>query len=750
MTAITARVEALELWQKETNSNIAAIQTIIQALESKDYVTSVTPLADGTGYVITFSQSGTITVYHGKNGADGYTPQISIKKDTDGIYYWTLDGEWMVDNNGKKIPTTGEKGENGTNGVDGITPQLKIENGYWHVSYDNGTTWEQLDKATGANGANGITPQLKIENGYWYISYDSGTTWKQLEKAVGANGQSGADGITPQLKIEEDYWYISYDNGTNWTKLGKATGEDGADGANGRPGASGSNGDSMFATDGVVINNDKTSVTFTLNTTPAQTFTLPMVATSVIYFDDNGNGERDDDPSAILEISEVKTIPLIIIGNYTAITAEIKPENDDYAILTKAAGDKWKAELVKNDNKVSVEVTPQTVADGAKATLTATLIDENGVNHSISKVVKYVIPGVSLSENGTANCYIVSAAGEYKIKAVKGNSDESVGTVGSVEVLWASYGTKKAPSSTADLISDVSHHYGGTISFTVPAGAITNEGNALIAAKDAGGTILWSWHIWLTDQPADQEYNNNAGIMMDRNLGATSATKGNVGALGLLYQWGRKDPFLGSSSITNRNNKAKSILAKDEEWTFKSNIDYGTIDYAVAHPTYFIANDLEGNEQDRHYDWLNPNSPNYDINKNGRWQSTKTIYDPCPPGYRVPDGGKVSDGGVWAKAFGIDSNFDEDAFDDTNKGFDFGGTKDDTKYLSSTSCWYPAAAQLSSDKGSLCEGGGYWSCTHDPDYDGFAYGLSLNKNGKVNPSANYTCAYGKSVRCMKE
>ena len=75
------------------------------------------------------------------------------------------------------------------------------------------------------------------------------------------------------------------------------------------------------------------------------------------------------------------------------------------------------------------------------------------------------------------------------------------------------------------------------------------EGNALIALCNADGDILWSWHIWFTDDPRGQEYYNNAGTMMDRNLGATSATPGDVGALGLLYQWGRKDPFLGSSSI---------------------------------------------------------------------------------------------------------------------------------------------------------------------------------------------------------
>ena len=69
---------------------------------------------------------------------------------SDGVYYWTIDGEWLLDSDGNKIPTTGkdgadgQNGENGQDGADGITPQLKIEEDYWYISYDNGMTWNQL------------------------------------------------------------------------------------------------------------------------------------------------------------------------------------------------------------------------------------------------------------------------------------------------------------------------------------------------------------------------------------------------------------------------------------------------------------------------------------------------------------------------------------------------------------------------------------------------------------------------------
>ena len=160
-----------------------------------------------------------------------------------------------------------------------------------------------------------------------------------------------------------------------------------------------------------------------------------------------------------------------------------------------------------------------------------------------------------LSENGSANCYIVSSAGEYTFKAVKGISTDSVGQIDSVYVLWETYGTDYAPRKK-DLISEVWLD-GNSITFKTAESF--RKGNALIAAANSEGTIVWSWHIWMTDKPEDHVYNNEAGIMMDRNLGAISATKGDVGALGLLYQWGRKDPFLNSSSTTE-NIIAKSTL----------------------------------------------------------------------------------------------------------------------------------------------------------------------------------------------
>ena len=330
----------------------------------------------------------------------------------------------------------------------------------------------------------------------------------------------------------------------------------------------------------------------------------------------------------------------------------------------------------------------------------------------------------------TANCYIVSAAGTYSFKAFKGNSQELAGTshedhpagdISNAVVLWETFGTDIAPA-TGDLIKSVIYS-GEEITFrTVDT---FKEGNAVIAARDANGNILWSWHIWLTDQPQEHVYNNDAGTMMDRNLGATSATKGDVGALGLRYQWGRKDPFLGSSSIRD-DVEAKSTIAWPS--TVSSNSSNGTIEYATAHPTTFITyNNSNG-------DWYYTGDSS---TGNTRWttsETVKSIYDPCPAGWRVPDGGS---NGIWSKA-----GFDYTTYDSTNEGMSF-------SISSPSTTWYPASG-CRLNAGGLSDVGysGFcWSASPD-GY--FAYHLIFDYDGYVDPSFDNPRASGFSVRCLQE
>ena len=151
------RIVLLEELCKKLNTDIINLQTIVTALETNDYIINASPLVTGDGYTFLFKSGKSIVVYNGKDGSDGkdgVTPQIGVKVDVDGIYYWTINGEWLIVD-GKKVKASATDGEDGTNGNDGITPQLKIVDDYWYISYDNGKSWEQLDKATGDNGLNG-------------------------------------------------------------------------------------------------------------------------------------------------------------------------------------------------------------------------------------------------------------------------------------------------------------------------------------------------------------------------------------------------------------------------------------------------------------------------------------------------------------------------------------------------------------------------------------------------------------------
>jgi len=169
--------EALQRLCNETNTNLSALQTIVTALQNNDYITSVDPLTeDGkvVGYTIKFAKSNPIVIYNGKDGADGNTPVIGVKKDTDGIYYWTLDGEFIIVD-GQKIKAQGTDGNNGVDGSDGVTPKLEIREGYWWISYDNGTNWTQLGKATGEDGKDADSIKITQDENNVYFELADGT-----------------------------------------------------------------------------------------------------------------------------------------------------------------------------------------------------------------------------------------------------------------------------------------------------------------------------------------------------------------------------------------------------------------------------------------------------------------------------------------------------------------------------------------------------------------------------------------------
>lgn len=220
--------EALQRLCNETNTNLSALQTIVTALQNNDYITSVDPLTENgkvVGYTIKFAKSNPIVIYNGKDGADGVdgnTPVIGVKKDTDGIYYWTLDGEFIVVD-GQKIKAQGTDGNNGADGSDGVTPKLEIREGYWWISYDNGTNWTQLGKATGEDGKDADSIKITQDENNVYFELADGTVI-----TISKTGQSADPNV---IQFEDEavkaicvgYWDFDNDGELSYNEAAKVT-----------------------------------------------------------------------------------------------------------------------------------------------------------------------------------------------------------------------------------------------------------------------------------------------------------------------------------------------------------------------------------------------------------------------------------------------------------------------------------------------------------------------------------------------
>lgn len=362
-------------------------------------------------------------------------------------------------------------------------------------------------------------------------------------------------------------------------------------------------------------------------------------------------------------------------------------------------------------------------SNGSKNVAAALLITDGKTDYmtEYANLIAFKKSFMELSENGTANCYIVSKPGKYAFKPVCGNSNISVGEIASVDVLWETFGTDIAPAVN-DLIAEVKYE-NDVIKFMTSEEFV--EGNAVICAKDADGTILWSWHIWLTDVPADQVYYNGAGSLMDRNLGATSATPGDPLTMGLFYQWGRKDPFPGASSFVDASATAAATTI---EWPeiITSDAEKGTIAYTIAHPTQFL-----GYNNDN-WDWCWKTEPDIDY----RWDEEKTMYDPCPVGYRVPN---ANTAGVFASATGKSAMFSQSGYDSENHGRNFSGLFGDDDVI-----WYPNSGSKNMYNGAILQVGqrAYWyGC------DGF-YLMYFDSSIYPCQKQSFKSA-GYNIRCQK-
>ncbi len=289
----------------------------------------------------------------------------------------------------------------------------------------------------------------------------------------------------------------------------------------------------------------------------------------------------------------------------------------------------------------------------ARPTATVTVTAGEG-ERSITREVQ-VTQGAQeftdLSAAGRANCYIVAPNSASVFDAAyKGNSaTESIGTAESARLVW---------QSVQSLVTRVAY---AAAEKKIIVETADKSGNAVVAAVDASGNILWSWHLWIVDyDPSAALFTtapNASGTtwsFMDRNLGALTVERGSFDSNGMLYQWGRKDPFPGATAFTIMNedytyevdgeptvydidNRALAKFSSIKEF-------HGTIEKSLRNPAVFYAMTYKNTGEKDEYgediiendyktgDWVDVSDDDYWGGESGK----KTIYDPCPVGYKVP------------------------------------------------------------------------------------------------------------------
>ena len=329
----------------------------------------------------------------------------------------------------------------------------------------------------------------------------------------------------------------------------------------------------------------------------AKSFSLSQQTTFlnfVITFDDGTN--TDTSLSAVVSNSG----DAIATGNVTTVTESGKVVAK--FVLPLASGTTLTSAIVKMGNK-------QTIA-----------LDDATLAANVSNMNK-IQPPHDLSAIQSANCYLVPAKGKYRFKAtVKGNGSADLGgiskttdasTINSAELVWATFNTTVAPAAN-ELIKDISYE-NGYVYFST--GDTYKEGNALVAIKDNSNNILWSWHLWFESDDLEalaQTYPNSNYVMMDRNLGALTNCYSASDALdfGFAYQNGRKDPFMMSATRTTYT--ALGVLG-----TYTTAEGGQTVAASILKPTVVFGTDSWGGDP-------------------SLWSSTsKTIFDPCPPGWHI-------------------------------------------------------------------------------------------------------------------
>lgn len=401
----------------------------------------------------------------------------------------------------------------------------------------------------------------------------------------------------------------------------------------------------------------------------------------------------------------------------------------------------WSTEVSVSEDIIKVKYNaPASIGQTLEIKISATDDHNRKVEYSGSLSIVEIT-----TTAGAANCHVVKPGGTLTIKAVKGNSTTAL-EFDNATLVW---------QDAIGLVSSVSGN--GSEGVVVVRLADGKEGNAVVAARD-GDRIVWSWHVWVTDYDPEAdifEWTDANGITykyMDRNLGALSAEKYSKESLGLMYQWGRKDPFPGGDDVESQIQKriydinGDQIYMKIEERPTYNDNTSTNLQLAIEHPDVFYGAPSSSWPV---VDWLTDKAA---LQNNDLWggkTNAKTVYDPCPEGWRIPAAGNGWGFRTEYKKKGSlndDGEYDESYpwFQDYDKciGFRY-KTKAGKEY------WFPLVGKLDPNNGTLQSVGGsgyYNTCTDNSNtvfYECLAWGNPASES-----MLNRT--HGAATRCIKE
>ncbi len=524
---------------------------------------------------------------------------------------------------------------------------------------------------------------------------------------------------------------------------------------------------------GVAAGSGITITNYKICSLPVNSYYINRPLTTESSETDNA-GETGTEPNSTSTAAHWTSSGLIDAGGASSVNTTFYMFENRRGVNSSIAAQNQKIKANAPDSATYVVINGETL--GYKITWKVYLGANNTNNFNVKRNCNYTY-NITLKRNdtdsrvtveqtipiivgGNANCYMVAPGGSVNIPVERANESPIAitgatlyngtyyqilaETTWTASILW---------ESTAGLVS-VSNATGtgptGRFTVTANTPASNNGGNAVVQIKNSSNEVLWSWHIWVTGYDPNSggtTYSRSNGtktyVFMDRNLGATAAatstaTDQAAAVSGLLYQWGRKDPFPGANSwsITNGTDPTAVYSASGTSMNVLTNVQAvpssavpNNLTNAIRNPFVFYKYAASP------YDWFVYNNSSYQ--NNNLWGggtisvttfASKTVFDPCPAGWRVPPltGSKSPWDGY---SSGIFSNY--------------------SIFLTEIG-YYPASGCRSNSAGAFSSVGTYgyyWSAS---PYSTSGYYLFFNSGGYVGSAINVTRADGFAVRCVQE